>query len=174
MQSKLEGRKGYEQEEAEQDGIALLKLIEKIMVGVEESLQQMMAIVMAERTLYTFFQKMGTSNDNYKSQFDVYVTVPEVYCGGVSIPQVLVDTKLKEFYSSVLDVTTADSSQRTAAEVPDREHYIACMMLVGANAVRLGGLKDDLFNIYLLSGYRHPKRREDVVGLPKNYKGTKK
>ena len=84
--------------EAYQDGISLLKLIEKIMVGVEESLQQMMAIVMAERTLYTFFQKMGTSNDNYKSQFDVYVTVLEAYCDGVIVPQILVDTKMKELY----------------------------------------------------------------------------
>ena len=61
--------------EADQDGIALIKLIEKIMVGVEESLQQTMAIVMLERTLHNFFQKMGTSNNDYKSQFDAYVTV---------------------------------------------------------------------------------------------------
>ena len=48
--------KGYDKVEADQDGIDLLKLIYKIMVGVEESLQQTMAIVMAERTLHTFLQ----------------------------------------------------------------------------------------------------------------------
>ena len=37
-------------------------------------------------------------------------------------------------------------------EVPTREHYLACMMLVGENAVRFSGLKDDFFNSYLLSG----------------------
>ena len=39
MQSNLEWTKGCEQVEADQDGIDLLKLIYKIMVGVEESLQ---------------------------------------------------------------------------------------------------------------------------------------
>ena len=152
MRLKLEGTKGYEQVEADEDVIALIKLIEKIMVGVEESLQQTMAIVMAERTLYTLFHQMDTSNDNYKSQFEEYATVMEAYCGGVRVPQILVDTKLKEFYPSVSDVTTADSGQRTAAEVLAIEHYIACMMLVGEKDMRFGGMKDDLFNSYLLGG----------------------
>ena len=108
MQSKLEGTKGYEQVEAYQDGISLLKLIKKIMVGIEESLQKTMVIVMAERTLHTFLQQMGTSNDDYKSQFDTYVTVLEAYCGGVRVPQILVDTKVKELYPSVLDVSTVN------------------------------------------------------------------
>ena len=95
MRSKLEGTKGYEQVEAYQDGLFLLNFIKKIMVGVEESLQQTMAIVVAERTLHTFFRKMVTSNDDYKSQFDAYVTVMEAQFGGVSVPQLLVDTKLK-------------------------------------------------------------------------------
>ena len=114
---------------------------------------------MAERTLHTSFHKMGTSNNDYKSQFDAYVTVLEAYCGGVSVPRVLVDTNLKELYPSVSDVTTADSIQRMADEVPAREHYLECMMLVGENAVRFGGLKDDLFNSYLLGGDRYPKTR---------------
>ena len=140
MRSKLEGIEGYEQVESYQDGIFLLKVIKKIMVGVEESLQQTMAIVIAKRTLYTFFQKIVTSNDNYKSHFDAYVRVLEACCGGVSVTQILVDTKLKEFYPSVLDVTTADGVQRTEADVPEREHYIACMMLVGENAVWYRGM----------------------------------
>ena len=57
-----------------------------------------MTIIMADRTLHTFFQQMGKSNDNYKSQFDVYVTVLEAYCDGVIVPQILVDTKMKELY----------------------------------------------------------------------------
>ena len=44
MRSKLEGTKGYDQLEADQDGIAILKFTDNIMVGVEDSLQQMMAI----------------------------------------------------------------------------------------------------------------------------------
>ena len=95
------------------------------MVGVEESLQQTMAIVMAERKLHTFFQQMGISNENYKSQFHAYVTVLKAYCGGVIVPHVLVYTNLKELYPLVSDVTTADSSHRTEAEVPAREHYLA-------------------------------------------------
>ena len=54
-----------------------------------------MATVMAERTLHTFLPHMGTSNEDYKSQFDAYVTVLEAYYGGVSINQILVDTKFK-------------------------------------------------------------------------------
>ena len=95
----MEGKKRYEKVEADQYGIALIKLIEKIMVGVEESLQKTTAIVMAERTLQTFFQQMGTPNNDYKSQFDAYVTVLEAYCGGVGVYQILVDTKFKELYS---------------------------------------------------------------------------
>ena len=81
MRSKLEGTKGYEQVEADQYGITLLKLIEKIMVGVEESLHQTMVILIAERTLHTFFQHMGKSNNDYKSQFDSYdVFQPKTGC----------------------------------------------------------------------------------------------
>ena len=117
---------------------------------------------------------MVPSNDDYKSQFNAYVMVLEAYCGGVSVPQILVDTKLKQLYPSGSDVTTADSGQRTADKVPAREHYLTCMMLVGANAVRFGGLKEYLFNSYLLGGDMYPKTREDVVGLLKNYKVPKK
>ena len=92
----------------------------------------------------------------------------------MSVPQVLIDTKLKELYPLLLDVTTADSSQRTAAEIPAREHYPACMMLVWVNDVRFGGLKDDLFNSYLLSGDKFPMTIEDSVGLLNNYKVLKK
>ena len=99
---------------------------------------------------------MSTSKDDYKSQFDVYVMVLEAYCCGLSIPQILVDTKLKELHPLVSDVTTANSGQRTAAEVPAREHYLALMMLVGANDVRFGGPNDDLFNSYLLGGDKYP------------------
>ena len=109
MGLKLEGTKGYEQVEADEDVIALIKLIEKIMVGVEESLQQTMVIVMEERTLHTFFQNMGKSNNNYKIQFGAYVMVLEAYCGGVNAPQIVVDTKLKELYPLVSDMTTADA-----------------------------------------------------------------
>ena len=133
-----------------------------------------MAIVMAERKLHTFFQQMGTLNGNYKIQFGAYVTALKVCCGGVSVPQILVDTKLKELYHLVSDVTTADISHRTAAEVPAREHYLSCMMLVGENSVRFGGMKEDLFKRCLLGGDVYPKTREDVVGLLKNYKGPKK
>ena len=116
----MEVTKGYKQVEADQDGISLLKLIKNIMIGVEDSLQQTMDIVMAERTLHTFFQKMGTLNDDYKSQFDAYFMLLEAYCGGVSAPQILIDTKLKELYPSVLDATTADGDQRMADEVQAR------------------------------------------------------
>ena len=174
MQSQQEGKKGYEQVEADQYGVALLKLIQKFIVGVEESLHQKMAIVMVERTLYTFFQKMSTLKNNYKSQFDAYVMVLGAYCGGVSVPQILVDTKLKELYPSATHVSTANGDQRTAAEVPAREHYLACIMLVWENAVRFGEMKDDCFNRYLLGGDNYPKTREDVVGLLNNYKDPKK
>ena len=49
-------------------------------------------------------------------------------------------------------MTTADGGQRTEDKVPTREHYLACMMLVGANAVQFCGLMDDFFNSYLLGG----------------------
>ena len=49
MWSKTEGKKVYEKMEADQDGIALLKLIKKIMIGVEDSLKQTMDIVMAKK-----------------------------------------------------------------------------------------------------------------------------
>ena len=64
----------------------------------------------------------------------------------MSVPKILVDTKLKEFYPLVSDVTTADSGQNMASKIQAREHYLACMMLVGEKAIRFGGLKDDLFN----------------------------
>ena len=92
----------------------------------------------------------------------------------MSVPQILVGTKLKEFYPLVSDMTTSDSDQCTAAELPAIKHYLACMMLVGANAVRLGGLKDDLFNSYLLGGDKYPNTREDGVGLLNNCKIPKK
>ena len=133
-----------------------------------------MDIVMAERKLNTFFQHMGMPNYDYKSQLDTYVTVLEAYCGRVSLPQIFVDTKLKELPPLVSDVTAAKGDHRTAAKVPMQEQYLACTMLVGENAVQFSSLKDDLFNSYLIGRNKHPKTREYVVGLMHNYKVPKK
>ena len=79
IHSKLKITTGHKQVEADQYGISLLAMINNIMCGVEESLQKKMVIVMAEETLHTFRQNTNLENDNYKSQFNTYVTVLEAY-----------------------------------------------------------------------------------------------
>ena len=121
MQSKLEGTTGNNQVEADQDNIALFTMIKKIVCGVEESLQKIKAIVMAEKTLHTFCKKSNVANDNYKSQFDVYVTVLETYAGGIIVPLALVDGNLRELYPSLSDPNNALSRQHEAETESTKE-----------------------------------------------------
>ena len=48
------------------------------------------------------------------------------------------------------------------------------MILVGANNVKFGELKDNLSNSYLIGEYQYPKNREGLVSILNNWKGSKK
>ena len=63
---------------------------------MEESLQKTMAILMAEKMLYTFWQNPNVANDDYKRQFKAYVTVLEAYAEGITVLPVLVYGKIRE------------------------------------------------------------------------------
>ena len=64
MRSKLNGTTGHKQFKEYQDGISLLEMIKKIVYGVEESLQNKMATVMANKTLYTFWKNPDVKNND--------------------------------------------------------------------------------------------------------------
>ena len=96
MCSNLEYITGNDQVKAEQGGIELLTMINNIMCGVEESLPKKMVIVMAEETLHTFRQNTNLENDNYKSQFNTYVTVLEAYMWNITVPLALVYGNTRE------------------------------------------------------------------------------
>ena len=64
MRSKLEWTAGHKQFDEDQAGIALLAMIKDIMCCVEESLQNTMAIVMAEKMLHKFWKNSIVANYN--------------------------------------------------------------------------------------------------------------
>ena len=107
MHPKIEGTTGHEQVDSDQDWIDLLATIKKITYGVEEFLQKTMAIVMAKKTLHMFWKNTNVANDDYKIQFDTYVTILEAYTGRINVPPDLVDGKLRELYPSLSDPKNA-------------------------------------------------------------------
>ena len=107
MRSKIEGTTGHKQAEIDQYGIDLLAMIKKIICGVEESPQKKMVIVVAEKTLHTFWKNPHVANNDYKSQFDAYVTVLETYAGRIIITPALIDVNLRELYPSLSNLKNA-------------------------------------------------------------------
>ena len=101
--------------EADQDVIALLAMIKKMMCGVEESLQKKMAKVMYKNTLHTFLQNNNVANDDYKSQLDAYITVLEAHADRITVPPTLLGGKIKELYPSFRDPKNELSHQFEAA-----------------------------------------------------------
>ena len=138
MRSKLEGTTGNDQVNIDQEDISLLAMIKKIMCGLEEYLQNTMAILMSEKTLHKFFQNPNGSNNDYKSQFNAYVTILEAYVGRITVPLALVDGNLRELYPSLGDPNNVLSHQREAAIEAAKDKYPACMLFVGAKMKSLG------------------------------------
>ena len=80
-----------------------------------------MAIVMAEKMLHTFWQNTNVTNDNYKIQFDAYITVLEAHAGGITVPPALVGGNLRELHPSLRDPNNQLSHQREAAKEEVKE-----------------------------------------------------
>ena len=78
-------------------------------------------------------------NDNYKSQFDVYVAILEAYAGGINVPPDLVDGKLRDLYPSLSEPNNSLLHHNEAATQAAKEQYLACMLLVGMNNANFGG-----------------------------------
>ena len=101
MRSKIEGTTGHKRAEIDQYGIDLLAMIKKIICGVEESPQKKMVIVVAEKTLHTFWKNPNVANDNYKIRFVAYVTVLEAHAVRITAPLAVVDGKSRQLYPSI-------------------------------------------------------------------------
>ena len=129
---------------------------------------------MAKKTLHTFWKNPNVEKDNYKSQFDAYVTVLEACVGGISVPPDLVDENLRELYPLLGNLKNELSNQIEAATEAAKDQYLACVILVGSNNAKFGELKDDLSNSYLLRDDQYPKNREGLIRLLKKFKGSKK
>ena len=82
-------------------------MINIIMCGVEESLQKTTAILMDQKTLHTFWKNPNVENDNYKSQFDIYVTFLKAYKGGITVSLDLVVGNHRELHASLSDPKNA-------------------------------------------------------------------
>ena len=165
MRPRLERTAGHDQVESDQDGISLLVMIEKIVCGVEEYLQETMYIVMDEKMLHMLWQNTNVENN---------VTVLEAYAGRITVPPTLVDDNLRELYPSLSDLKNVLLYQHDAETEAAKEQYLACMLFVGTTNAKFGNLKDDLSNSYLLGDDQYPKNMEGIVSLLKNWKGYRK
>ena len=96
MCSKLEGRTGHSQAEQDKDSIVILDTIKSIMCGIEDSLQNKTATVMAKKILHMFWQNTNLANNDYKIQFDAHVNILEAYAVRMTIPPALLDSKLRD------------------------------------------------------------------------------
>ena len=61
---------------------------------MEEHLQWTWAIIKVDKNLYTFFQRINTTNNEYMKEFEAYIKVIDSYGGKTPIHPGIVKSKL--------------------------------------------------------------------------------
>ena len=125
-------------------------------------------MVKADKCIYTLWQSIHITNDDYLKLFDSQVTVLETFGGGVPKHPLLV--KHKSVVAGVRDPNYSLGSYQKRLEKSVVEDYPACPMMSGAHSGLYLSLKNKLENSMLLGSDNYPKSREELLQVLNHYK----
>jgi hypothetical protein len=136
--------------EADCDVVGLLKLLEKMAFSTGGDQDPFLTLNLSLRCLVAIQQGPKENTAKYYKRFRVAADVLTGHWGEFYLPQ-LVNTKL-----------TKELAQ---------ERFLARILLMGADKVGFGKLRDELNNNYISGTDRYPKTLDDTIKLLTRYQG---
>jgi hypothetical protein len=127
-----------------------------------------MAIVVAIKNLFYFFQKNDQSNADYHEDFIAMLEVIEEYGGAGSMmrfPNML----KKEIESMGMDLAKAMSNQLKQAKKTVRDKFLAALMLSRENGAKYDNLKRNMKENFVTGTSTYPESPEVVVRILNAY-----
>jgi len=167
VKTRLETVDGWDRIDCDQSVYDLVKAIQKICVGHDDTNQDMYNVVQACKNMFLFRQSDEALTKDYLRDFKSYWDTCEMYkAEPVSYPK-LVQARLDEIAVNIA-LPSADEKSKTELEIKDE--FMAGLVISSANQKRFGILKRDLQNAYLKGQDDYPKTFEEANRLLSNWK----
>ena len=144
----------------------LIKAIQKICVGHDDTNQDMYNVVQACKNMFLFRQDDTTSTEDYVRDFKSYWDTCEAYKAEPAYHPKLIKARAEEITTGPAPTPT----DITDAEKQIREEFMAGLLISSANQKHFGILKRDLQNAYLKGQDDYPKTFEEAKRLLGNWK----
>jgi hypothetical protein len=169
LKNNLEASAAFPQVESTKDPIGLLKLIQGLCCSYDSKTQSVMATVVSQKKLFTFFQRDGMDNSSYHREFVAHVETIKTYggTGAIGIMPAFVAQKLQEMHAAgdCQDVARPTPDELAIANKCVREEFLAALMLSGANRDRYGALRTEFSNQYTFGNDLYPKTVDQCLTM---------
>ena len=154
VKSQLKTTENWETIEDDQSLHLLIKVIQKICMGHDDTNQDMYNVVQACKNMFLFQQNDETSTEDYVRDFKSYWDTCEAYQTEPSNHPKLIEVSVEDIRAG----TTATSAEKTKAKLEIKEEFMAGLLTSSANQKWFGLLKRDLQNLYLKGQDDYPRR----------------
>ena len=143
LRAQLEGTKGFEKINADQDVVELLQMIRDISCRHDQNTDKTYAIVQSLKSLKYFYQRPHVANNEYLKEFKACVeTIKDFDACTLGKFQCLVKKKLEKVYNKTIDMATPDEVSKCKDLV--KKEVMAALLLSGSDKLCFGGLKSTL------------------------------
>ena len=180
MKSKLQQTADYDDINAMQDSIGLIKNIKGLTFKFDTKQYAPMAMVNIDTRLYRFSQGRDTTDALYYEQFKSLVEVIEHYDGEIGHHPKLIVQELQILSNNKFDPNTPmvslaqmEPGMMMEASTIARQKYLACLFLNGADKNRYESLVDGVTNDYVKGLDTFPKTLQDAFALLTETKSKK-
>ena len=172
MRTKLQQMPSFNDINAPQDSISLIKSIKGLTLKFDVKQYAPMAMVNVDTRLYTFSQGQQTTDALYYEPFKSLIEDIEHYQGKVGHHPKLILQEVELLAKDRFDPKTPLSSIASmepsiinpATELA-RQKYLACLFLNGVDKTRYGSLVDGVMNDYVKGLDTFPKSLQDAFVL---------
>jgi hypothetical protein len=139
LKNKLEGTEGYDGVKNTNNVAKLLTMIHGYCCQFDLLSDKHMAIVVAIKNLFYFFQKAEQSNADYHEDFMAMLEVIEEY-GGAGLMTHFPNMLKREIEADGTDMSKATNKQMKEGKKVVHEKFLAALMLSGANGAKYNDL----------------------------------
>jgi hypothetical protein len=168
LKNKLKGTQGYDTAKSGNNVAKLSTMIRGYCCRFNLLSNEYMAIMVAIKNLFYFFQKAEHSNADYHEDFMAMLKVIEEYGGAGSM------THFQNMLKQELEANGIDLSEATNEQLKDgkkivHKKFLAAFMLSGANGEKYNDLKQGMKENVVTGTSKYPKSPEAVLQILNAY-----
>jgi hypothetical protein len=168
LKNKLKGTQDYDTAKRINNVAKLLTMISRYSYQFDLMSNKYMAIMVAMKNLFFFFQKTDQSNADYHEDFMAMLEVIKEYGGAGLI------THFPNMLKQELEANGIDLSKATSKQLKDRkktvcEKFMAALMRSGANGAKYNNLKKNMKENFVTGTSKYPESPEAVLQILNAY-----